>query len=80
VEREIDARVDERLERAGRSRDRSDRVDRAAVAIGVGSLGAAIPIMGVASGLQDPAATIAVILAWITIVVVNVAHALGRRR
>jgi hypothetical protein len=71
----IDARVQQRLA----ERDRRRTVDRTGVTIALGSIALAIPLTGVAAGLPDSAAWMAVMGTWIAIVLVNVAYAFGRR-
>ena len=75
VERTIDARVDERLAERKRPRE----VDRTTVAIGLGSIALSIPITGAAAGLPDGSSGMAVGVAWVAIVIINVLHALSRR-
>jgi hypothetical protein len=74
VEREIDARVDARLaERRGA--ERADKNPAAGVALA--SIGMGIPITAIAGGTSGIPG---ILIVWIGIVLVNVAHALARRR
>jgi hypothetical protein len=77
VGKAIDARVDERVAKRGRS----DRVEREAqnlqVGVVLGSFGIGIPLTGAAGAT---AGTAGVVVVWIGIVLVNVAYALSRRR
>ena len=72
IEREIDARVDSRLERkTGRGASGST-----AMAVPLASLGFAIPLTAIAGGIAGGAG---MLLVWIGIVLVNFAYALSRR-
>jgi hypothetical protein len=73
VERAIDARVEQRLAER-EAAERRPPSDGATVKLALGSLALAIPIMGAAES------TLTIIVAWIAIVAINVAHALGGRR
>ena len=73
VERAIDARVDQRLAER-EAAERRQPSDGATVKLAIWSLVLAIPITGAADS------TLTIIVAWIAIVAINVAHALGGRR
>jgi hypothetical protein len=76
----VDARVEERTKalRAPIDKESSDR----AFVLGIISLGTGIPISGIAAGVPEGgAASVAgLVVAWVGIVGVNVAHALASRR
>jgi hypothetical protein len=72
LEKEIDVRVDARLERSERPRDRVSHVP-----VALGSLGIGIPLTGAAGGTVGFAG---VLVVWIGIVCVNFAYALANRR
>jgi hypothetical protein len=74
IERQIDERVDARLEKldeevGGDSRDASD--------VAIWSLGLGIPLTGAAGGTAGVAG---IIMVWVGIVLVNFAYALARLR
>ena len=69
VERAIDARVDARLAQRGGAARRSGGSD---LALPIVSLGLAIPLTAIAAGIEG---YLAVLVVWIGIVAVNVAHA-----
>lgn len=72
----IDERVDRRLASGAPAARHSNNL-----ALPLGSVALAIPITAVAaSDLHGAAALVGVVVAWLGIVGVNVAHALGRRR
>jgi hypothetical protein len=84
VEAGIDNRIDARLAQLGRRE--ADRVERAREPsaardhqfwLGVISLGVGIPLSGVGGSLGDLPG---LVITWLGIVGVNVAHALGQRR
>jgi hypothetical protein len=74
IEDEIEARVDARLDerRGGGPEERGP-----AVAVALASIGMGIPITAIAGGTGGPAG---ILIVWIGIVLVNVAHALARTR
>jgi len=71
VERQIDARVDARLAERGGGRARHDGW----LSLPIASLGVAIPLTAIAGGIGG---LVAILIVWIGIVAVNVAHARGR--
>lgn len=70
VERSIDARVDARLDTRGGGRAR--RGQGSLPALPIVSLGVAIPLTAIAGGIGG---LLAILIVWIGIVAVNVAHA-----
>jgi hypothetical protein len=75
VERAIDARVDDRLaRRGGGAPARSGAANE--LALPIVSLVAAIPLTAIAGSIQD---LLGILVVWIGIVAVNVAHARRRR-
>ena len=75
LDKAIDARVAEHVERSGA---RPPEVpDRAPLALAIVSIGCGIPITAVAGGIGDLPG---ILIAWIGIVLVNIAYAIGVRR
>jgi hypothetical protein len=76
IESEIDARVDARVaQTVGASRVEAQQQKQQLV-LGIVSLGTGIPITAVAGGVGDLPG---IVVAWVGIVAVNVAHALRGR-
>jgi hypothetical protein len=75
VERAIDARVDARLAERGPQRTGKGDDSGMDLALPLASLGIAIPLTAVAGGTSG---FLAILVVWIGIVAVNVAHARGR--
>jgi len=79
VER-LDAEIDERLDRRLPSHDRASAFrDAVTVVIALGSIGFGVLFVAAADALGSTGATVATIVAWIAILLINVVHARGRR-
>ena len=70
IERELDKKIDERLEKQGapRKEDHTMRIALGSIALGIGAT-------AVANGMGSAGIVVAV-MAWIAIAIVNIAHAL----
>lgn len=79
VEREIAARVDAGLAARTVARDAPRHSDNTAIAVAVTSLITGIPVTGIVAGTSH-GNVFAIMVAWGGIALVNMAHALGRRR
>lgn len=75
VEREIDARVDASLAERGRGGARPRGGGDGRLALAFVSLGVAIPLTAIAGGTGG---LLAILIVWIGIVAVNMAHVRGR--
>jgi hypothetical protein len=73
--RELDARLDDRLPRRGRPALARDAVT---IVVALGSIGLGVLVAAAADGLGETGATLATIVAWVAIAVINVVHARAR--
>jgi hypothetical protein len=80
IEQQVQARVDQRLAERGGGRSSKAQEDAGTrqFVLGIISLGTGIPITAIAGGGDGGVA--GVLVAWLGIASVNVAHALGSRR
>lgn len=76
IEKRIDARVDTRLAQRGRGSKGDDKERDASLGMALGSMGLGIPLSAIAGGIAGPPG---LLIAWVGIVLVNVAYAFGRR-
>lgn len=72
-------RVDAHIERGPRADKLSLLHDLVTITIALGSIGLGVLVFASADGLGALGGTVAVIVAWVGIAVINVAHARGRR-
>ena len=78
VVRSLVERLDAEIEARDRQRTTALWRDAVTVVIALGSIGLGVLVGAAADGLGEAGATVATIVAWVAIAVINVAHA--RRR